>query len=452
MTLVYAPKVHEYTPRGSAIALMRARDAEVLLSGPAGTGKSRACLEKLFAQALKYPGMRGLIVRKVRDTLGSTALATWREHVIKEALESGAVHFYGGSAEEPPQYRFQNGSRIMIGGMDKPTKIMSSEYDVAYVQEAIELTITDWENITTRLRHGVMPYQQIIADCNPDTPMHWLYGRFRGANPAGLMLDTVHEDNPILFDDMGIITERGRSYIDKLERLTGVRYARLRHGKWVAAEGQIYETYDPNIHNYVIVDPPHDWPRYWTVDFGYTNPFVLQCWAVDPDGRLFLYRELYHSRRLVEDHAKQILSLVQKLDGTWKEPKPRAIICDHDAEDRATLERYLGMGTVAAEKTVSDGIQAVQQRFRVQSDGRPRIFFNPAARVECDEELKDAAKPTCTVEEIPGYVWDRAREGTAAAEKPPKEEPRKADDHGMDAMRYMVAYLDLKGAPRVRWL
>jgi hypothetical protein len=45
----------------------------------------------------------------------------------------------------------------MIGGMDKPTKIMSSEYDFIYVQEAIELTETDWENLTTRLRNGRCP-------------------------------------------------------------------------------------------------------------------------------------------------------------------------------------------------------------------------------------------------------------------------------------------------------
>ena len=69
-----------------------------------------------------------------------------------------------------------------------------------------------------------------------------------------------------------------------------------------------------------------------------------------------------------------------------------------------------------------------------------------------DPELEDGKKPTCTIEEIPGYVWDVPKEGTAAAEKPPKEEPRKADDHGMDAMRYMAAYLDLQARPRVRFL
>jgi hypothetical protein len=110
------------------------------------------------------------------------------------------------------------------------------------------------------------------------------------------------------------------------------------------------------------------------------------------------------------------------------------------------------MGTVAATKTVSDGIQAVQQRLRLAGDGKPRIYFSPVALVERDPDLVAANLPTCTTEEIPGYVWDRPREGTAAAEKPPKEEPKKAQDHGCDGTRYMAAYLDLKARPRVRWL
>lgn len=440
---------HVYSARGAALELFARRDPEVLLSGPAGTGKSRACLEKLHAAALKYPGMRGLIVRKVRDTLGSTGLVTWRDHVAVESLAAGVVDYYGGSAAEPAQYRFRNGSRIVLGGMDKPTKIMSSEYDMVYVQEAVELTTTDWENITTRLRNGRMPYQQLLADCNPDAPTHWL--KARADHGATVLLNSRHEDNPILFGEDGQVTDRGAAYLAKLDALTGVRYERLRHGKWAAAEGLIYEDYDPQLHHRPIADPPHEWERYWTVDFGFTNPTVIQWWAVDPDGRAYLYRELYKSRTLVEDHARHALSLVTRSDGTWREPRPRAIICDHDAEDRATLERHLGMGTTPAVKDVSPGIQAVQARLRPQADGRPRIYLNPAAVVERDPELVAAGKPTCTVEEVPGYVWDRPTHGVAA-ERPPKEAPRKADDHGLDALRYLCAYLDLQAKPRVRWL
>jgi predicted transcriptional regulator len=54
------------------------------------------------------------------------------------------------------------------------------------------------------------------------------------------------------------------------------------------------------------------------VDFGYTNPFVMQWWAEDPDGRLYLYREIYRTRRLVEDHAKRhAIALQCAVTGEW---------------------------------------------------------------------------------------------------------------------------------------
>lgn len=459
MTVVESRVVeHRYRPRGACKKLFAERGDEVLLSGPAGTGKSRGCLEKLLLMAMLNDGMRGLILRKTLVSLGSTALVTWREHVALEALEHGVCWYHGGSQEEAPGYRFTNGSFIAIGGLDKPTKIMSSEYDVAYVQEAIELVPDDWEAVTTRLRNGRMSFQQLIADTNPSTPTHWLKQRCEAGKTT--MLDSRHEDNPTLFDESGELTERGAAYMAKLDRLTGPRYYRLRKGLWVAAEDIIYEGYDPAVHLIDEFEVPEDWPRFWTVDFGYTNPFVLQCWAVDPDGRLILYREIYHTRRLVRDHAFRIMDLVSMPDPAyrgerhlahegrlWTEPRPERIICDHDAEGRAQLERELGMSTEPAHKTVTEGIQATDQRMRSAGDGRPRLLVVRDCRVDRDPELVDAELPTCTADEIPGYVWLPPAAGRRA-----KEEPLKRDDHGCDAMRYMVADQDLGDRPGVRWL
>lgn len=436
---------------------MRCKRDEILLSGPAGTGKSRACLEKLLVMALKYPGMRGLIVRKTLASLGSTALVTWREKVAAVAIETGTVSFYGGSPQESPQYKFDNGSVIVIGGMDKSSKIMSSEYDVVYVQEAAELTLNDWEAITTRLRNGVLPYQQIIADCNPDRPTHWLNERCNDG--ATLKMESRHEDNPVLVNPDGTHTEQGAAYLAKLDALTGVRYLRLRKGVWAAADGIIYEDWDEGVHLIDRFPIPDDWPRYWAVDFGFTNPFVCQMWAEDPDGRLYLYREIYRTRRTVDQHCATIARTVMRKpikregeawEGEWKEPRPRAIVCDHDAEGRAQLQKELGISTKPAIKRVKDGIQAVQGRLRRADDGKPRLFIMRDALVERDPDLVDAHKPTCTAEEIVGYVW--ATRNTARAGELVQEEPLKEGDHGQDAKRYLVAYRDLGSRSRVRFM
>ena len=165
------------------------------------------------------------------------------------------------------------------------------------------------------------------------------------------------------------------------------------------------------------------------VDFGYTNPFVCQWWAVDGDGRMYLYREIYYAGKLVEDHAKDIKenSEGERIDTT---------VCDHDAEGRATLERH-GVPTTAALKPVLDGIQAVESRLKVAGDGKPRLYVMRDALVERDPELARLYKPLCTEDEFPAYVWPESKDG-----KPVKEEPVKINDHGMDATRYAVMYLD----------
>jgi PBSX family phage terminase large subunit len=432
--------------RGAARRLLSCRDSEIVVSGPAGTGKSVGGLTKLHLAAMKYKGFRGLLLRKTAASLGASTLEVWRKHVAVASLGVGDVEYYGGSTAEPPQYRYRrNGSAIVIGGMDKPSKIMSSAYDIAVLDEGTEFFVQDWEAVTTRLRAGNMPYSQAILMCNPDAEHHWIYQR---AQADGMtMLESRHEDNPAYFDNAGELTPAGAAYLAKLDRLTGVRYQRLRKGLWVAAEGLIYEDWNPAIH---LVDalPPgsEDWVRWWSVDFGHTNPFVLQCWAEDGDGRLWLYREIYMTKRLVEDHARQILRIVCP-DGQWIEPRPRAIICDHDAEDRATLERHLGMSTVAANKAVSPGIQAFQARLRKADDGRPRVYVVRDSLVERDPALAEAGLPTCFVEEITGYVWAKGLDG-----KPAKEQPEKKNDHAQDAARYLGAERDLGGRPGMRAL
>jgi hypothetical protein len=84
--------------------------------------------------------MRALMIRKVRDTFSNTGLVTYREHVAKESSRAGTCHSTVGQRVSPRNIGTVTGRPSMIGGMDKPTKIMSSEYDFIYVQEAIELT------------------------------------------------------------------------------------------------------------------------------------------------------------------------------------------------------------------------------------------------------------------------------------------------------------------------
>lgn len=417
-----------YQPQGALKRLWGPLGTETLISGPTGTGKTRAELQWAHETLLKYPRARGLLLRKTRASLSESAMFTFEEYVL------GPNHPWvtnGPQRSHRQKYVYDNGSELVMGGLDQSSKFMSTEYDFIIVIEATELVEKDWEDLKTRARLGSMTGRMIldgiIGDCNPDAPTHWL--KRREAEGVLEVIYSEHEDNPNLYDaELGELRPAGREMLRRLDQLTGVRLQRNRYGKWVAAEGVVYESYSRGVHVVQRFTPPNDWRKFRVVDFGYTNPFVCHWWTIDPDGRMYRYREIYHTQRIVEDHAKQIKELTSG-------ERIEATVCDHDAEDRATLERH-GIKTIGARKEVKLGIQAVEARLRPAGDGRPRMFFMADSLVEIDDELKGAGKPFTTEQEFESYVWAHTSDGRR------KEEPVKKDDHGCDTTRYAVMYAD----------
>ena len=426
--------------RGAPARLFDEAQGEIIISGPAGTGKTRAILEYIH-QRCSNEKIRVLFLRKTAESLKASALVTFQEQVLHEFDGKRSVYdgvtYFGGNTIQSAQFTYQaTGSRIVIAGIDQSTKVKSTEWDIVFVNEATELTLDDWEMLTGRTDRPSMfakPPSVVIGDCNPDAPTHWI--KQRESLGTLKFWQSFHEDNPAMWDRKAKRwTPSGTTYMERLDGLTGVRYQRLRLGKWVAAEGQIYEGWDPAIHliDRSVVDP--EWPHFWDIDFGYTNPFVWHDWQMDPDGRIYLVDEIYRTGVLVEDHSVNIMAR------TADKPRPRVVITDHDAEDRATFERKTGLRTVAAKKDVSPGLQAVASRLKVAGDGKPRLFIvrDACPHRERDRSLIERGKPSCTADEFPTYIWD-TRQGVKKGEAPLKE-----DDHGMDATRYQVMFHEVK--------
>jgi hypothetical protein len=422
-----------YQAIGAALAGWRSGRREVLLCGPAGTGKSRGIIQKLHFCAQKYPGVRILICRKTRHSISQTAIVTYEKKVLPDGWLDKYVHF--NTTEQ--QYEYVNGSVIAVGGLDKPSKIMSSEWDMIYPQEAIELLEEDWEALTTRLRNGVMPYQQLIGDTNPGPPTHWLKRRCdRGVTK---LLDSKHEDNPSVT----------KAYLETLDALTGVRYRRLRLGQWAAAEGMVYEHWDRAIHiaskaQLIKWGLMHDdgvlnrWAIRGvmaSVDWGWTNPGVIQLWLLDSDGRMYLYREIYRTGRTIDWWIAQAQALMQEFAGVGLPIE--AFVCD--PAEPAYISQFQGAGipAIKAKNDISPGVSLMQARLKVAGDGRPRMYIYEYSLQERDESRDEKHAPVCFEQEIDGYVWPQAKDG-----QPVKEVPVKVNDHAMDASRYATMYQD----------
>ena len=440
---------HGYRPYGTMVDVWKCKDAEIMLAGVYESGKTFGALQKLHALMMKYPNARALMVRKSYKALIPSALASYYNKVLPYAPghRKCPIEVYGGG--KPDWITYPNGSRIILGGLDNPEKVLSSEYDYIFIPQAEELTLHDWEQLKSRNtgRAGNVPYAQMMGDCNPDVPTHWILNR-----PALNVFHFRHTDNPTLFERnvytgelvMGENgepkkTEQGERTMDVLNSLSGVRYKRGVLGLWVGAEGQVYEEFDQLVHVVDHIDPRPEWRKFRVFDFGYNHPFICQFWALDHDDVLYLWKEVYMSRRTVRQHV----------EGVQGKPGIRQLsyghdfeenICDWDAEDRATLEELLGITTLSADKRISTGIEAVQNRLKLSGNKKPRIIFARDALQEVDDELSTNYKPTCTIEEFPSYVWRNMKEGAEETSK--DEKPVKQADHGMDGTKYMVAFLD----------
>lgn len=425
--------VQTYEPRGGAVDVLKAREKVVLASGPAGTGKSLACLYKAHLTALMVPGSRQLILRQTHSSLTSSTLVTFEQQVIAAAMAKGEVKWFGGSGRKPPAYEYKNGSSILVGGLDQPGKLLSTEYDRIFIDEANQVTITAVEVLLTRLRASAPTYKQLLLATNPDHPDHHLL-KMTETGEARIIY-SLHRDNPRYVNSDGSYTPEGADYMSILDKLTGVRRLRYRDGIWAAAEGMVFEDWRAAANVVETLPDMTGWPLLLAVDFGFSNPFVCQWWRIDPDGRMWLTREIHKTQVLVEDHARHIRAI---MDENPDEPVPFAVVADHDAEDRATLTRHLKLPTVAAKKAVTRGVQLVQARVRPAGDGLPRLLVFKDAVVGRDD-IGDAQKrPRGFLGEVNGYVWEavRGKDGIV------KEVPVKLNDHSMDAGRYAVAHMD----------
>lgn len=244
------------------------------------------------------------------------------------------------------------------------------------------------------------------------------------------MVESRHEDNPLLYDRRTQAwTSVGASYLARLDNLTGVRKERLRYGRWVAAEGVVYDGWDVRRHVVDRFHIPDSWRRIRAVDYGYQNPFVCLWIAIDNDGRMYVYRYTYHTKRLVEDHARQIRELSRR-------ELIEATVADHDAEDNATMRRY-GVVTRLAHKQIRLGLEAVAARLRDGPDGKPRLFVLRDSLVELDNDLVESGRPWTLEQEFDVYTWPKSSTGRAV-----REVPVDTDNHAMDALRYAVRYVD----------
>ncbi len=238
-------------------------------------------------------------------------------------------------------------------------------------------------------------------NCNPENPLHWFNKEWieKAKEKNCFYLHFVMEDNPSLSEN--IIARYKTLY-------SGAFYERFVEGKWVAAEGLVYQFF--NTCN-TVTDKIPECERYMiSCDYGTVNPFSLGLWGLF-DGVWYRIDEVYWSskregcQKTDEEYYLMLCELAanREIESIVVDPSAASFI--------ECIRRHGKYRVIPAKNDVSDGIRRVSEALK-------------------GGKIKICAGCFDIIREFGLYRWEEGKT---------KDTPRKEHDHAMDDMRYFVS-------------
>ncbi|MDA3939808.1 MAG: phage terminase large subunit [Spirochaetia bacterium] len=213
-----------------AIELMK-NHIEVLLSGGSRSGKTFIAIYAVFIRALKYPNSRHLIVRRHFNHVKQTIWYQTFPDVQQKSMQG--VKYKENKSDWFIQ--FPNGSQVWIAGTDdkeRIEKILGSEWDTIYLNEASQLPFSTYELIKTRLNPGAGIKPLLLIDYNPPSMTHWGYVVFEKQLNYETKQPLLNKERytSIKMNPMDNITNLSEGYIETLESMSESKRKRFLEG------------------------------------------------------------------------------------------------------------------------------------------------------------------------------------------------------------------------------
>lgn len=364
--------------------------------GAVRSGKSFSCLLRWIEFILKGPPGELMICGRTEDSIIRNVIRPMERMVGTDML------YMPGKRE----VRLWNKIIYVVGANDERAawKIQGATLAGALVDEVTILPESFFKMLLSRLS---VPGAKLFGTTNPDSPFHWFKTQYldRLEYPQLKVFKFLIDDNPSL--DQDFVSNLKKEY-------TGLWYQRYIEGKWVLAEGTVYDFF--NTEQHVISYPPGLADFYIVgIDYGTCNPtaFSLIGYSKRTFPNIWLEKEYYW------DSKKQ---MKQKVDTEYAEDlkkfcegyNVKTIYIDPSALSfKIELFRYGFSGIIEANNDVLDGI-----RFhgKFLSIGRFKICHNCVNAIH----------------EYGNYRWD-----TKASQRG-EDKPVKDNDHMMDSIRYAL--------------
>jgi len=412
---------------------------EVLYGGAVGGGKSEWLLWHMYQCCIRFPGFSALLLRRTFPELRrSLIMRSWARFDRSLGRYNVSEH----------TWYFHNGSVLEFGFCESDRDVFqyqSAEYDAIGFDELTQFeTDFAWTYLASRCRTTVrktlagFPKPHMVAGTNPgNVGGIWVKKRFVDPCEPG---EVFTEE--IMFED-GTSQVVGRAFVPaKLgdnrfvnKALYNVALAnlgtklrlQLLDGSWDVVEGQFFEEWDRSVHVCAPFKIPDWWTRFTGYDYGYANPACHLWAALDPDGRIVVYREMYETRQLVRGQAN-LIHAAEKADPALGKMH-REHITYRVADP--SIWTHTGQGPPIASQFVDEGISFLKAN-NARIDGWMRLrSYLALEEGEGAQRAGIVIFSTCRnlIRTLPMLVHDAKR---------PEDLNTRQEDHAADALRYLV--------------
>ena len=169
-----------------------------VLQGGTRSGKTYAVCQ--YIVYLLRESKKPLTISVVRKTLPAVKASVMRDLI--GILEETGDYFIGQHNKAENTFRFKN-HLLEFLSVDEPQKIRGRKRDIAFLNEANELTLEDFRQINMRTT------EKVIIDFNPSEVTHWIYDEVIPREDCNTWVST-YKDNLFLGEELVHEIERMR--------------------------------------------------------------------------------------------------------------------------------------------------------------------------------------------------------------------------------------------------
>ena len=297
------------------------------------------------------------------------------------------------------RYQGRENRFLLFGGKDESSAALIQGSTLAGIL-LDETALMPRSFVEQAIARCSVPGSRLWFNCNPEGPQHWFYQEWilKAKERRALHLHFTMEDNPALSPRIRARYQNAYS---------GVFYRRCVLGEWTAAQGLIYDFFDPERDAAEVPEGPFSQWRI-SVDYGTANPASFGLWG-EKNGVWYRTEEYYYDshkagrQRTDAEYADDLERLAAGRD-------IERVVVDPSAASFIEVLRRKGFRVIRADNAVADGIRTTADLLR-------------SRRIVLCRGCADCLR------EIGLYCWD---------ERSGRDAPRKEHDHAMDEMRYFA--------------